>query len=132
MLLHPLDMIGLPLPPAWADALGWGLATLPLTPLAVAAGAGILPKMLSSQGLKVGTLPLLLSSASVLQALTLLHPTSKWFEKQQFISPSPWESPVRYPQIISKLWIMFQEIKTINLSYWGGSTSEDNLNLFDK
>jgi hypothetical protein len=98
MLLHPLDMIGLPLPPAWADALGWGLATLPLTPLAVAAGAGILAKMLSSQGLKVGNLPLLFSSLSVFQALTLIHPTSKWFEKQQFISPSPWESPVRYPQ----------------------------------
>ena len=56
MLLHPLDMIGLPLPPAWADALGWGLATLPLTPLAVAAGAGILAKMLSSQRLKVGNM----------------------------------------------------------------------------
>ena len=128
MLLHPLDMIGLPLPPAWADVLGYSLATLPLTPLAVAAGAGVLARMLSSQGLKVGkmTLPLLLSSSSVMQALTLIHPTTKWFEKQQFISPSPWESPVRYQQNISKLWIIFQEIKTINLSYWGGSTSDEN------
>ena len=124
-MLHPLDMIGLPLPPAWADVLGWGLATLPLTPMVVAAGASVLARMLSRQGLKVGNL-LLLSSTSVLQALTLIHPTSKWFEKQQFISPSPWESPVRHPQKNSKLWIMFQEIKTINLSYWGGSTSDEN------
>ena len=57
-------------PPAWADALGWGLATLPLTPLAVAAGAGVLARMLSSQGLKVGNLPLLISSVSALQALS--------------------------------------------------------------
>ena len=53
MVLHPLEQISLTMPSDWADALGWCLVLLPLTPMVVAAGASIVGQVVSREGAKV-------------------------------------------------------------------------------